>query len=237
MTEHASDRGQIPLAIGLREKPGFDLYIPGPNNEAYLSVRHIAEGMQHGNVYLWGNTGTGKSHLLHAACALADEQQRKVAYIPLASYADLDPLLLQDLESRDLVCIDDIDRITGQAEWEQALFHFYNRVRDNRNDLLITGSVSPQALAIELQDLKSRLAWDLVYHLGSLDDQDKIAVLQQRANVRAFYLPDDVAEYLVNRVERDLPNLIQLLDRFDDATLTEKRKLTIPFVKKLLNRN
>ncbi len=237
MTEYASDRGQIPLAIGIREKPGFDLYLPGTNDEACLAVKRIAEGIEYGNAYLWGQSGTGKSHLLHAACSLAHEQQHKVAYLPLTDSADLSLDILQDLDTLDLICIDDIDQIAGQAEWEQALFHFYNRARDRQSALLITGKVSPQALAIELPDLKSRIGWDLVYHLDTLDDNGKIKVLQQRANARAFDLPDDVAEYLVNRVERDLPNLIQLLDRFDDATLAEKRKLTIPFVKKLLNHN
>lgn len=234
MTEYTSGRGQIPLDIRFKEKPGFDLFIPGANYEVCRSIKRIAKGIDDHNVYLWGQPGTGKSHLLHAACGLADAQQRRVAYVPLENFTDLDPELLQDLDYQDLVCIDDIDKITGQAEWEQALFHFYNRARDKNHPVLITGTANPKALALELPDLKSRVGWGLIYHLDPLDDHDKIIVLQQRAQIRGFDLPDDVADFLVKRVKRDLPGLIQLLDHFDNATLVEKRKLTVPFIKRLL---
>ncbi len=234
MTEFARGRGQIPLNIRFKEKPGFDLFIPGSNIEVCRSIKRIAKGHDSQNIYIWGLPGTGKSHLLHAACGLANELRRQVAYVPLESFTELDPELLLGLDHQDLVCIDDIDMITGYVEWEQALFHFYNKARDKNHPVLITGQVNPQALALELPDLKSRVSWGLIYHLDPLDDQDKIIVLQQRAKIRGFNLPDDVADFLVKRVARDLLGLIELLDRFDDATLIEKRKLTVPFVKKLL---
>lgn len=235
MIDYASERGQIPLSIGLKEKPGFDLFIPGENNEAVITIKRIIDNKEPTQVYVWGKTGTGKTHLLHAACASADEQSQRTAYVPLSDYADIDPDILQDLDSMDLVCIDDIDQIAGQPEWEQAFFHFYNRLRDSQHSLLMTGSTGPEAIAINLPDLKSRIGWGLVFRLTSVSDDDKIKALQKRANARAFDLPDDVADYLVRRVDRNLTSLIQLLDRFDVATLAEKRKLTIPFVKKLLN--
>ena len=234
MNRIASVRGQIPLKIGQKEKLDFNLFLPGENGEVFQKIKHIAAGTDRSIIYLWGPSGSGKSHLLQAACKYADENDRNVAYIPLEQHEDLEPQLLEGLETMDLVCADDIDMIAGRPEWEQPLLHLYNHLRDNDGALLMVAHVSPQAIGFELKDLESRLAWDLVYHLKPLDDRDKMEVLRLRADARAFELPGEVAEYLVKRVRRDLPGLIKLLDQFEDATLVEKRKLTVPFVKSLL---
>ena len=133
-----------------------------------------------------------------------------------------------------VVCVDDIDEIAGDKTWEQSLFHLFNRLREHRKPLLMTGSISPKKLKFHLHDLQSRIGWDLVYHLNPLSDQHKIHLLQKRANTRTFELPESVATYLVKNVKRDLPYLLELLDQFDKTALAEKRKLTIPFVKSLL---
>jgi len=234
MNTIATGRSQIPLALGTREKPGFDMFVADRNEEALLAVKSAAGLSATGSIYLWGADGCGKSHLLQAACIHAGESDHFVAYIPLAGAEELQPAVLEDLDEMDLVCIDDIDHIAGDMQWEQPLLHLYNRLRDRSAIMLIAGRSSPKSLALQLPDLKSRMAWGLVYHLQPLDDDHKISVLQQRAHARAFDLPDDVAGYLVRRVRRDLPGLIALLDQFEEATLVEKRKLTIPFVKSLL---
>ena len=234
MTRIASAGGQIPLALGLKEKPGFDLFVIGENNEAVQNIKSLARGGQQSSMYVWAQTGNGVSHLLQAACMLADHQRRQVAYVPLRDHGRLDPQLLENLDAMDMVCVDDIDAITGILEWEQPLLHLYNRLRDQGRVMLIGAHTSPQTIELQLPDLKSRMAWDLVYHLKQLGDQDKIEVLQRRAEARAFDLPRDVAEYIVKRARRDLPSLIALLDDLEKATLAEQRKLTIPFVKTLL---
>ncbi len=237
MNRIASVRGQIPLAIGQKERLDFNLFLPGENDEVCQKIKRIAAGTDRANIYLWGPPGSGKTHLLQAACKSAGENDRNVAYIPLAQHVDLDPQLLEGLDTMDLICIDDIDMIAGRMEWEQPLLHLYNRLRDKGCSMLMVAHTSPQVIGFALNDLKSRMAWDLVYHLKPLDDFDKINLLCLRANARAFELPKEVAEYLVRRVRRDLPGLIDLLGQIEDATLIEKRKLTIPFVKTLLMKN
>ncbi len=230
MSHIASAGGQIPLALGIRERPGFDLFVTGENHEAVKGIRDIAKGA----MYVWAQPGNGISHLLLAACMQANEQGKQVAYIPLAEHSKLNPQVLENLDTMDMVCIDDIDAVAGLPEWEQPLLHLYNRLRDKGCVMLIGAHASPQSVNFQLQDLKSRMSWDLVYQIKPLDDQDKIEVLQRRAKARAFDLPVEVAEYLVKRVRRDLPNLITLLDELEKATLAEQRKLTIPFVKSRL---
>lgn len=226
--------GQIPLALGLQDKPGFDLYVVGNNTEALHNVQSIAKGNKQSCLYVWGVKGSGVSHLLQAACMLAHERNRAVAYIPLIEHADLKPEILENMDNMDMVCIDDFDVVCGKSHWELAILHLYNRLRDSKHSLLLGAHTSPQTLILKLQDLKSRLAWDLVYHLQALGDADKIDVLQRRANARSFNLPGEVAEYIVNHSRRGLTDLLSILDMLEQATLAEQRKLTIPFVKKIL---
>ena len=234
MTPGPSQSAQIPLALDTQQQPGFDLFVIGMNTAAFENTKSIAMGQQQTNLYVWGATGTGVTHLLQAACKLAAEQGRQASYIPMREHADLPPRMLENMEVLDLVCVDDIDQMGRQPEWEQALFDLYNRRRDGKIHMLIGAHTSPRELDLGLPDLKSRMVWDLVYHLKPLSDEDKIGLLQRRAAARAFKLPHDVAEYLVKRVRRDLPHLITLLDRLQHATLAEQRKLTVPFVKTLL---
>jgi DnaA family protein len=226
--------GQIPLPINLREKPGFDLIVVGDNVEALQQARRAASGISRSSLYLWGQPGCGISHLLHASCILADEQSQRLAYIPLADNAVLDPRMLENLDDMDFVCIDDMDAVAGQQEWELALLHLYNRLRESGTRLMIGAHDSPQAIALQLADLKSRMAWDLVYHIRPLRDTDKVEALQRRALARGFELPREVAEYIVNRSKRDMPSLIACLDELENASLVQQRKLTIPFVKTIL---
>ena len=237
MNSILSAQGQIPLDIGYKEKPGFEQFNPGKNEQAFASLKKIATGEDTGRIYLWGQMGMGKTHLLHAACMTAGENRHSAIYIPLTNYKNLQPLMLEGIDKMDLVCIDDIDYIAGDPDWEQELLHLYNRLRDANSSMLITGAVSPQALKLTLEDLRSRMGWDLIFHLEPLTDPEKIKVIQQRAHLRGFEVSDEVAEYLAKRVKRDLPSLIQLLNEFDKATLAAQKKLTIPFVKSLLDGN
>jgi len=227
-------RGQIPLEFGFRETADFEHFIEGPNAEVCTICRSIALGETVQNIYLWGQAATGKSHLLQAVCNLARQHDLNIAYIPLSQHAEFSPEMLECLDHLSMVCVDDIDCIAGHEVWEQALFHLYNRLREQQKPLLMTGSTGPRDLAFQLQDLKSRVSWDLTYHLQVLSDSDKINLLQKRANTRNFEIPEEVAAYLVKNVKRDLPSLLELLEKLDQATLTEQRKLTIPFVKLLI---
>jgi DnaA-homolog protein len=226
---------QIPLAFTKYEHVDFGLYVAGPNQQALQHLQNIISGEDRKNVYLWGQAGTGKSHLLQALCTEAAKAQLNIAYIPLTEAERLSPQMLEGLEHLALVCLDDIDFIAGNDEWEQAIFHLYNQLRDVQTPLLITAKHSPKGSPIKLPDLLSRLAWDHVYHLQSLDEKNSLQTLQLRAQSRGFDLPDEVAAYLLKRVARDMHNLFQLLDKLDNATLVAKKKLTIPFVKSLLD--
>jgi len=220
---------QLLLGIGLRDSATFDNFFPARNSPVVAALCQADEPF----VYLWGSSGSGKSHLLQALCQQLAEQGQTVAYLPLAE-AGMVPQMLEGMENMSLLAIDDLDSVAGNADWETALFHLYNRMRDAGARLLVAAHVSPAALPIQLRDLASRLSYGLTLHLQDLSDEDKRQLLQLRADNRGFELPDEVANYLLKRCERDMESLITLLDRLDVATLQAQRKLTIPFVKSLL---
>lgn len=216
---------QLPLGIALADGATFDNYLPGENAAAVASVRGAAEAF----VYLWGARGTGRTHLLQAACHAAVGDA--AAYLPLAQHRDLSPELLEGLEHTALVCLDDIDAIVGIEPWELGLFHLYNRLRESGTRLLVAADRAPAALALRLPDLTSRLGWGPVFQLHALTDTDKLAALQLRARGRGLELPDDVGHYLLRRCPRDMHSLFHVLDVLDRAALAAQRRLTIPFVR------
>lgn len=230
---------QLTLRFGWQDGFLFSNYYTASNEPAIHFLKSIDFSFNTNTenerfAYLWGSTGVGKSHLLQAACQHVTETGQTVAYLPLAEIKDLDKEMFNGLEQLSLICIDDVQVIAGNNELEESLFHLYNRVREANKTLLIAGNVAPSALQIKLPDLLSRLGWGPVFHLYELDDEGKIAALQLRAKVRGFELPEEVAQFLIRRSPRDMASLFALLDRLDEVSLSQHRKLTIPFVRDLL---
>lgn len=222
---------QLPLGLGLRDDATFANFLPGPNGAVLEVLRSGAERM----VYLWGAEGSGKSHLLQAACHACATGGGTPVYLPLAEHAALAPEVLEGLEQAPLVCIDDVHAVAGRQMWEHGLFHLCNRVRDAGGRLLVAAEAAPGGLGLSLPDLGSRLAWGPVFHLEPLADEEKVAALQSRAGRRGLDLEAEVAAYLIKRCPRDLHSLFRLLDRLDHASLAAKRRLTIPFVREFLD--
>lgn len=223
---------QLPLGIKLPDSSSFDNYFPAENLATVEALQHSVLDNGEQFIFLWGAAGSGKTHLLQAACRTASEQGA-VSYLPLAHAHELEPMVLEGLEAMSLVCIDDLHTIAGNAKWEQALFHLYNRLRDSHTRLVISANANPNTLDIQLPDLQSRLNWGLTMQLHGLDDDNKLGALQLRASHRGFELPQAVGRYLLKHIPRDMPSLFDLLDQLDEASLAEQRKLTIPFVKKV----
>lgn len=231
---------QLPLAIQLNDEATFDDFFWSAENalvRGYLMsfLTSTSDTVKEKLVYLWGKQGSGKSHILQA-CVQQFAHDVPAIYLPLKSVIAYGPGVLEGLESQTLLCLDDIDIIAQNPDFEEALFHLYNRIRDTGNTLLLmSGSTSPQATPIQLPDLRSRLGGSLVLQLHALSDDDKIACLCLRAKQRGLELSEHAAQFLVSRCARDMPQLKQLLDTLDEASWTLHQKLTIPFIKKVLN--
>lgn len=229
---------QLALGIELSDDMTLANYYAGDNQVALTFIEQLCDSnVDHSEqlIYLWGNKGVGASHLLQAACLEFQLTGRNAIYLPLAELICYTPEILENLEYYDLVCLDNIEVIIGHKIWQVALFHLFNRLRDENKGLLIAGDVSPYNLAIELADLKSRLSLALVFQLHTLNDENKLKALQLRASYKGIELSDEVASFIITRSDRDMASLLKLLGKLDKASLVAKHKLTIPFVKQVLN--
>lgn len=225
---------QLALTLTLPDLAELKNFVAGPNDIAVKQVHLIARGQGEFCVYLWGAQDVGRSHLLQGACEQATSSGLSAAYFPLKDAHLHKPQDLVGLESLDLICLDDVHLIAG-SEWEEAIFHLYNKMRDQNKHLLVSGDKPPARLDIKLPDLKTRLGWGVIYHLNALTDEEKLKALRARASQRGMELADDVGKYILSRATRSMGELHTMLDQLDKASLTHQRKLTIPFVKQVLH--
>lgn len=225
---------QLPLGLVLRDSARFDSFFAGQNREAVTGLRASASGEGESLIYIAGPAGTGKTHLLQAACQQAALCGRSSAYLPLQELQELQPAIFAGMERQDLVCLDDVPALAGLDAWERGLFDLFNRVRDAGGTLLVAGEQRPDQSGLILPDLVSRLGWGVTYVLKMLDEPGVLAALACRARGRGLELPEETAQFLLRRFPRDLPTLFSLLDTLDTASLVEQRRLTVPFVKSVL---
>jgi len=227
---------QLPLGFEPGELFTFESYVAGENAIAVGIARQSAEGGQASNktekqLYFWGDSGLGKSHLLQACCNLAAKNQRTVCYLTKDEIIGQTTDMFDGLEQIELICLDDIDSWLLDADWEQALFNLINRVRENNHCLLMASLHPPEEAFVKLPDLRSRLAWGPVFHLQALSDKEKYQALHYRARQNGLELPENVADYLMQRYPRDMFGLFERLAVLDKASMAMKRRLTIPLVK------
>tara|TARA_B100001769_G_scaffold16142_1_gene10902 strand:+ start:34 stop:741 length:708 start_codon:yes stop_codon:yes gene_type:complete len=226
---------QIPFKFDNFKKRDFDSFFQGENKDLLYFLNTMIKTRGNNSIYIWGPQGTGKTHLLQAACKQANEMDWHVTYIPLEQYRDFSIDILDGLGKLDLVCIDDLEFIIDNIEWQQRVTLLFNEIRDNKNSIIISSKISPNNIKIDLDDLKSRLVWGHVFKIKAADDELKIKILKKEANERSFNLNDDVVEFLIRRSNRDLTSLIEILDEIDRSSLAAKRKITVPFVKELIS--
>lgn len=225
---------QLPLNFHFREVLSFDNFLVSNNGELINTLKFMIKSLGSQFVFIWGKEGSGRSHLCQALYYLAEDENRKVAYLAL-SEEGIEPDVLKQLENFTLIILDDIDAVLGKENWDEALFHFYNLVKDSAGSLLMTSSKAPSSFESILPDLKSRLGWELVYQLEELSDADKVQALQHRASERGLKLTFEAGQYLLNRLPRDTHKLFAVLEQLDKQSLAQNRSLTVPFIKKVLD--
>ena len=222
---------QLALPLQLADHAVFASFLPDGNETLVATLQELASGGDGHGCWLWGANATGKTHLLQAVCDVAGDRS---AYIPLSLFDSVGADILDGLASRELICIDDIDCVVGDDLWESALFDLCNQVFDAGGQLVVSANSSPRECAIVLADLASRLSRLPVFQVRALDENELIAALQLRSRHRGLELPDVAARYLLKRSRRDMASLYELLDRLDVAALRAKRRLTVPFVRDVL---
>lgn len=218
------------LPLRLADHAVFESYLNTGNEALVAMLDNLAGGSGEG-CWLWGPAATGKTHLLQAVCDRAGDRS---VYVPLKMLVDAGPVILEGLASRDLICIDDIDTVAANAGWEDALFDLFNQILDADRILVVSAAMSPRECPIALPDLQSRLVRLPTFQVRPLGEDERVLALQLRARHRGLDLPDDTARYLLSRSRRDMASLYDLLDKLDLEALRAKRRLTVPFVKEVM---
>ncbi len=225
---------QLALGVKLRDDARFDNFHGQRNAEAARYLAALCDGNTPA-IVLCGDRDTGKSHLLQAACHDVEGQNKSAVCVSLPELLRFGPEALQGLEHAALVCLDDVDQIAGEENWEEAVFHLYNRVLDLGHQLLISLSETPAAVPFVLEDLASRLRHGLLIQLGVYRDDDRLRIFAARAEQRGLQVSGEVSTFIMRRAPRRLVDLLAILDRLDENSLQAQRRLTVPFVKSVMN--
>jgi len=222
---------QLALPLKLQDHAVFESFLPVGNEAAVDYLRELVAGNARAGCWLWGQPSTGKTHLLQAICARLGDRSM---YLPIRDLAATSPEVLDGLANRRFICMDDIDLVAGQPEWELALFKLWNAANETGSVLVVSASAPPRKAGFSLPDLQSRMGQLPVFHLQPLAEQDRPRALQLRASHRGLDLPDETARYLLKRSRRDMASLYVLLDKLDTEALKAQRRLTIPFVRDVI---
>jgi DnaA family protein len=222
---------QLALPLRLADYAIFDTFLAAGNEQVVDYLRSLTSAAPGEGAWIWGAPATGKSHLLQATCERFGD---RAAFLPLADLAAAGPAMLEGLDSRQLVCIDDVDRVAGNADWERGLFVLCNGLIEAGHHLVVSAAAAPRESGIVLADLRSRLQRLATFHIQGLDEASRMEALQLRAGHRGLELPADTARFLMARSRRDMRSLYELLDKLDLEALRAQRKLTIPFVRDVL---
>lgn len=224
---------QLPLDLQLHSGHRLDTFYSGVNGAAFYGVNAVLSGVD-AQCFIAGAGGSGKTHLLEGSVHYAQQQGLYACLVPAKEIRQLPPEALDDMEQFDLLAIDDADELVGHAEWEEALFHLYNRLMARDGRLLVAGPCPPAQLGIALPDLATRWAAGPVYQLQAPSEEQLASLLYFRMQQLGLHLEQGVSDYILLRSKRTINELVGIIERLDSAAMVEKRALTVPFVKMVM---
>lgn len=228
---------QLALPFASSQFHLFDNFIVGDNQELIERLQEVTLGATADTAitFVTADSGNGKTHLLNACCNLANDNNTTAAYVDLDSADSLKPEMMEGLERFHLICIDNIDAILLDREWEVAIFDLINRVLElATGHIVMTAQKMPKLMSFRLPDLASRLVWGQCMTIKPLQDDYRMELIKMMAHNAGLKLSDDLANFLMSRLPRDLHSLTEAMRTLDQSSLEAKRKLTIPFAKEVL---
>lgn len=231
MTKHFSTPRQISLDIGKAPKMTLGNFIGGSNDSLLRSLELVINPIntlqpEERLIHLWGSEGCGKTHLLtalNADCLLtprstADEWRTIIAHL--------------EKSHSTLIGVDDVEHLDEPAQ--RALFRIHNLVRESQGSRLVTSASLPPASLNVRDDLRTRLAWGLVFQMQALSDEEKLKAIDQTATERGMNLSPEVGPWLIKHFHRDMPSLMAVMEALDLYSLETKRAVTLPLLKEML---
>lgn len=226
---------QQALNLQLAQANTFDTFYAGTDPTLISVLKNVAIGViDEPQILLWGKSDTGKTHVLQAMCHEAAKYNKRAMYLPLKELINQEPSSINDLQDMQLICVDDVHAIAKNPQWENALFNLINHHRASNTTLIISSLNSPTENIFDLPDLNSRTVWGPVYKLATMGEDKLESALVFLAEVRGLELTLEVRNYLLTRYQRDVSTLVGIIEVLDKASLEAQRKVTVPFLKKIL---
>ena len=222
---------QLPLGLKFPPHQRFESFETGGKESEVATLRAAIADPSSPWVFLAGPEGSGKTHLLIAAC---QSDERRAQYLPLGLMGAQAESALIATEEFDLLCVDQVEALAGHLDAEIALFDLYNRAKSRGATMLFASRQPPSRLPLELPDLRSRLSACTQLSMKPLSDEARRAVLKRRAEQRGFALDDAVLDFLFRRFPRDLGAMLELLERLDRESLAAQRRITVPFLRRVM---
>ena len=232
-----SPNEQLALPVLQRHDASFENFLGNANKKCVALLKQGLEQHNETLIYIAGPSGSGKTHLLYAAISYFEACHEGLAcYFSMDEFVENDDVeaMFEGFDSFSLVVLDNIDSWLVSKDREQSLFNLFNHFKMTGQQLLLSSKYVPEHLTVALPDLSSRLKSGLLLNLVSLIDQEKEALLRDLAIQKGLRLEEEVSSYIIKRSGRNLSELVGVLDTLDQASLVENRKLTVPFVKKIL---
>ena len=219
---------QIALDIGLPRLPTLANFEPGANQAALDHLQRWSQDAGRSPVptYVWGESGSGKTHVLQAVSRALGEQGARTGWI---TAADTEPAAFD--EGWAAVLFDDVQAFS--AVQQQAAFSWFVQAQSLQRGVLAAGALPPADLPLR-EDLRTRLGWGHVFELALPSEAERRAVLRRAADARGLFLSDEVMDFMLHRFSRDLGSLMQLLSQLDAYALRTQRSLTVPLIRAML---
>lgn len=229
MRETKVKKDQIPINFSFISSKSFDNYIVGNDNFIIEFLMKFQDNSLGAIIFLIGKKSSGKSHLCSAIKATST---KSIAFL---NEMNIKKTSFDEILSHDLLIIDNIDKIINNHNSEESLFAVINEFILNKKNILVTSTLPFDRIQFQLPDLSSRLKWDQVLTIPELTDDGKIKVLQKIAIERGWDIPNNVCDYIMNHYKRDLYFLCNCIKFIDETSLSLKKKITIPFIKKIID--
>lgn len=223
-----NDIKQLPINFSFYEIKSFFNYIPGDNIFIIETLRRVANENSHNLIFLVGATSSGKTHL--CSSTYEESKKNKLYY----TVENISRLNRENIEYLELLIVDDFDIIINNYNLEEKLFYIINDLIIRKKNIFLTSSVPISEIKFKLKDLKTRVCSDQILEIKELDDSEKIDLLHKIAKNRGWTLPDKVSKFILNHFDRDLYFLCNVIKSIDERSLSEKKNITIPFIKKII---
>ena len=225
-TEH----NQIPINFSFCNAKTLDNYISGENKHLIKALKEFAKNNHGQLIYLFGEKSTGKSHLCKAVFDIIEDTKILVNQHNFETLSDM------DLQNINYLILDDFEIILEKGNNEDTLFYYINEFIISKKSLLISSINSTEQITFTKKDLKSRLTSNLIFNIKEISDERKVEVLKNITEDIGWTIEEKVCQYIMYHYRRDLFFLCNVLKSIDENSLALKKKVTIPFVKSIIER-